>query len=169
MRARDWMDAPAMRPAIVVLVAAVALFAWSAARLLRADVLPAAQRGDPFALPTVKLDPSPIVRRETPDDDLFASDRTPRDARYVLPDERVAVAETPAPTPIVLGTALATDGRSFVSARMPDGVPRSLRVGDTIGTYTLRSIGRRLVVFSRASGGRVEVRPGTPDPSARPR
>lgn len=169
MRARDWLDAPAMRPAIAAFVAAALFAGWSGARLLRADALPTAATGDPFALPKVTLDAPPQSRRATPDDDLFSPDRTPRDARYVLPEDRVPVSEQVEVTPVVLGTALATDGASFVSARLADGPARTLRVGDTIGTYRLRSIDRHLVVFSRASGGRVEVRPGTPVPSARPR
>lgn len=165
MRRIDWLEAPLMRPALVALVAAVALVGWSAARLAGADLLPPPAAGDPLALPDVSLDRKPAVRRSTPDDDLFSADRTPRDTRYALPGERVAAEPSTAPTPVVLGTALATDGRSFVSARLGDAAPRILHVGDTLGPFTLRSIDRRLVSFSRASGGRVEVRPGATAPS----
>jgi hypothetical protein len=154
-----------MRPALAALVAAVALVAWSAARLADADTLPPPAAGDPLAVPNVTLARTPPARRSTPDDDLFSADRTPRDARYALPGERVAAEPSAAQTPIVLGTALATDGRSFVSASLGDGPPRILHVGDTLGPFTLRSIDRRLVSFSRASGGRVDVRPGATAPS----
>ena len=168
MRRHDWLDAPAMRPALAVLAIALVLVGWSAVDLLHADALPAPAAGDPLALPNVSLARTPPARRSTPDDDLFAPDRAPRDARYALPEERVAAEpSSAAPTPVVLGTALATDGRSFVSARLGDAPPRILHVGDTLGPFTLRSIDRRLVRFTRASGGRVDVRPGvagTPAP-----
>ena len=48
---------------------------------------------------------------------------------------------------LVLGTAVAPNNRSFAFCRMPDGPAMIVRVGDKVGTYTVKSIDRNQVVF----------------------
>ena len=44
--------------------------------------------------------------------------------------------------PLVLGTAVATDGRSFATLQLGDGSPTLVHVGDKIGEWTVKSIQR---------------------------
>ena len=66
--------------------------------------------------------------------------------------------------PIVLGTAVATDGRSFATVQLGDGRPTLVHVGDKIGEWVVKAIERGKIVLVSSSGSRVDVtvpKPGT--------
>ena len=49
--------------------------------------------------------------------------------------------------PIVLGTAVATDGRSFATVQLGDGRPTLVHVGDKIGEWVVKAIERGKIVL----------------------
>jgi hypothetical protein len=95
--------------------------------------------------------------------DPFAPDRQAPLERYRLPqdaeaDAELMAAEGEAPAqPRVLGTVVATQGRSFAVCQLPDAAPTVVHVGDRLGDYTVQSISRGRVTFTTAAGGRVVV------------
>jgi hypothetical protein len=59
--------------------------------------------------------------------------------------------------PVVLGTALGANGASFAMCSYNDAPAVVVRVGDTIGPYTVLAIARGRVTFRDVDGTRVEV------------
>ena len=54
--------------------------------------------------------------------------------------------------PIVLGTAVATDGRSFATVQLGDGRPTLVHVGGKIGEWVVKAIERGKIVLVSSSG-----------------
>jgi type IV pilus biogenesis protein PilP len=73
----------------------------------------------------------------------------------------------PAPQPekpLVLGTVVATDGRSFATVALADGRPILVHIGDKIGEWTVKAIERSKVTLVSTGGIRLDVtvpKPGT--------
>ena len=66
--------------------------------------------------------------------------------------------------PIVLGTAVATDGRSFATLQLGDASPTLVHVGDKIGEWVVKAIERGKIVLVSTSGTRADLtvpKPGT--------
>ena len=66
--------------------------------------------------------------------------------------------------PTVLGTAVATDGRSFATVQLGDGRPTLVHVGGKIGEWVVKSIERGKIALVSSSGSRIDVtvpKPGT--------
>lgn len=173
MRMRDLEAAPLIRPAAGALAAAALVLLWSAARLARAGTVP----DDPapnaaLAVPRVAL-PAPVAGGRVPplDDDPFSPDRAPPERRYTLPGDVPPVAADAgapaAPRPTLLGTAVASDGGGFATARLGDAPPRILHVGDRLGPYTLRAVARGRASFADATGAPFDVGAASP-PNAPP-
>lgn len=169
MTTRDLARTPAVRAAFVLLVAASALVVWSLAGALRAHPVPNAAAGGTAvslaALP--RRVPSPPADVEAAvDEDLFSPERAAPAAPYRMPGESSA-SDKPAvePTkPAVLGTAVATDGRSFATLQLGGNPPMLAHVGDKIGEWVVRSIQRGKVMLTSAGGSRAELtvpKPGT--------
>ena len=59
--------------------------------------------------------------------------------------------------PLVLGTAVANDGRSFATLRLGDATPTLVHVGDKIGEWTVKAIERSKVVLVSTGGSRAEL------------
>jgi hypothetical protein len=59
--------------------------------------------------------------------------------------------------PLVLGTAVANDGRSFATLQLGDATPTLVHVGDKIGEWTVKGIERRKVVLVSTAGTRAEL------------
>ena len=98
--------------------------------------------------------------------DLFNPDRMAPVARYRLPSDPAAVAsDTPPPArPVVLGTAIASDGSSFATCQLESSRLLMVRVGDKVGVYLVKAIERGRVVFQTPAGERLEIqalRPGS--------
>ena len=88
------------------------------------------------------------------ENDLFASDRSAPSAPYRMPgetcrDDKPAVEPM---KPIVLGTAVATDGRSFATVQLGDGRPTLVHVGDKIGEWVVKAIERGKIVLVSTGG-----------------
>lgn len=161
MTMRDWNRQPVMRVALGALVVAIGLTLWSLVRAFRGDEIPPAA---PITI--ASLDKAGGATSRVPADvdaavenDLFSSDRSAPATAYRMPDEdapdAAPVAEPEKPT--VLGTAVATDGRHFATVQLTNASPKLVHVGDTVGTWIVRSIGRGKVGFVSTDGIHVDV------------
>jgi hypothetical protein len=135
--------------ALGALALALVLVAWTAARALRLDSTTAAP--PPSFATADALAKAPMV---VPVDigtvvgmNLFSPERKAPARRYSLSGYAPAVAVTPPAKPLVLGTAVASGNRSFAVCRLPDGPSTIVYVGDKVGIYTVKSIGRNQVIF----------------------
>ena len=157
---------PAMRIAGVVLGASALVLAWSVATALRVDPLP-----DPPPPKIVRLGSARAIRAPTDvqtavENDPFSPDRSAPSAPYRMPGES-GPSDQPVvepPKPAVLGTAVATDGRSFATVQLSGQAPTLVHVGDKIGDWVVRAIQRGKVVLVSSAGTRADVsvsKPGT--------
>jgi hypothetical protein len=157
---RAWMKTPAMRGAIVLLLVAIATVAWTLVHAVRAESLPGATPSSTGAEPIKRaIPPAPADVQAAVESDLFASDRSAPSAPYRLPGEKspeVKQAAEP-PKPIVLGTAVANDGKSFATLQLGDDRPTLVHVGDKIGDWIVKAIDRGKVTIINTSGGRADL------------
>ena len=98
--------------------------------------------------------------------DLFAADRSAPDAPYRMPGESDGKEKSTVKPmkPTVLGTAVATDGRSFATLQLGDASPTLVHVGDKIGEWVVKAIERGKIVLVSTSGTRADLtvpKPGT--------
>ena len=161
MNWRSAIKMPTVRVALVALAAAVGVVGWSLARALRA---PAAGGTPVMSLAALE----PITRGPLPppadiqsavESDLFSRDRSAPEQPYRMPGESAPdnkpVVEPM--KPLVLGTAVANDGRSFATLQLGDATPTLVHVGDKIGEWTVKGIERRKVVLVSTAGSRAEL------------
>lgn len=152
----------------VAVALAMAALVWTARRALQLDEV--APRTGAVALSQDALLAVPAVSeldvRRAVAADLFAPDRSAPPTRYRLPGEAVPVAATTTvpSKPIVLGTAIAGDGKSFATCQFESSRLLMVRVGDHVGPYLVKSIERGRVTFQSPTGERLEIlalRPGS--------
>lgn len=155
----------AMGVAVITLAAALLLTGWSAMAALGGDDDTVSAPRDVFHVPP-GLTASPTPSHPVLDDDPFSPDRQPPATRYRLPGSEEEVVEAP-PKPVlpeVLGTVIATDGNNMATIRLGADSTKILRVGQSIGAFTVDSIAREQVTFTGASGERIVVRVKSPFP-----
>ena len=158
---REWIKTPVMRLALAVLGASIIVFLWTLTRALRAQPIPSAVATTPVALDASKR---PAVRQVADiqsgvENDLFSPDRTAPETPYRMPGEdspndkpRIEPQK-----PIVLGTAVASDGHNFATLQLGMDSPKLVRVGDKVGEWTVRSITRGKVVIEGTEGNRAAL------------
>jgi len=149
-----------MLGAIVLLLVALATLGWSLVHAVRADPLPVAPRSS-TATGSIKraVPPGPSDVQAAVENDLFSSDRSAPGAPYRMPGEKppeVKQAAEP-PKPMVLGTAVANDGKSFATVQLGDDRPTLVHVGDKIGEWVVKAIDRGKVTIINSSGGRADL------------
>jgi hypothetical protein len=166
---REWARTPTMRIALAVLVASVVVLGWTLVRALRPQPIPNAVPMTLVGLDAVKRVPTRQVAdiQAGVENDLFSPDRSAPDTPYRMPgennpDDKPRVEPQ---KPIVLGTAVASDGHNFATVQLGMESPKLVRVGDKIGEWTVRSIVRGKVVLEGAEGNRAEL--GVPNPQGR--
>jgi len=155
-----WIKTPAMRGAIVLLLVAMATLASTLAHALSADPLPEALQSSSGLEPIKRaVAPGPADVQAAVENDLFASDRSAPSARYRMPGEKTPEVKQAAepPKPIVLGTAVANDGKSFATLQLGDDRPVLVHVGDKVGEWVVRAIDRGKVTIINSSGGRADL------------
>ncbi|HEY4306929.1 MAG TPA: hypothetical protein VGM82_20830 [Gemmatimonadaceae bacterium] len=166
---REWIKTPAMRVAVVVLGASVIVFLWTLVRALHAQPIPTAAPTTLVGLDAVKRGPSRQVAeiQTGVEHDLFSPDRSAPDTPYRMPGENNPndKPRVEAQKPIVLGTAVVSDGHNFATLQLGMDSPKLVRVGDKIGEWTVRSIARGKVVLEGTEGNRAEL--GVPNPPGR--
>jgi hypothetical protein len=164
--ARALFRAPAMRVAAVILAGSAIALAWSVAEAFRADPLP-----DPPAPAVVRLGMArplgaPTDVQAAVENDPFSPDRSAPAAPYRMPGES-GPSDKPVvepAKPAVLGTVVATDGRSFATVQLSGQTPTLVHVGDKVGDWVVRAIQRGKVVLVSSAGTRADVsvsKPGT--------
>jgi hypothetical protein len=165
---RDWNRSALMRLALGAFAAAVLVTAWTFSRALRGEALPQTAPTTVASLETMNraVARTPADIGAAVENDLFSEGRTAPSSPYRMPGENTPD-EKPAiepEKPIVLGTAVATDGRHFATVQLNGASPILVHVGDKIGEWIVRSIERGKIVIVTATGARANVtvpKPGT--------
>ncbi|MEP6493504.1 MAG: hypothetical protein ABJF01_12545 [bacterium] len=165
---RDWTATSGSRVALGALAVAVIVTAWTLARALRADALPEPPAARVASLETItrRLPRAPADIQAAVESDLFSKDRSAPSAPYRMPGEK-GDDDAPPPDPmkpVVLGTAVATDGRNFATLQLGDGHATLVHVGDKIGDWSVKAIERGKVTLVSIHGIRADVtvpKPGT--------
>lgn len=167
MRMDDFTRTPALKAASAIAALAGLLFVWSLVRALAPDELPRATPVSVASLDVKRAPVRPIADVQAAvENDLFSPDRTAPSEPYRMPgeagpDDKPRVEPQ---KPVVLGTAVASDGRHFATLRLGDASPQLVRVGDRIGEWVVRAISRGKVVIESTEGARAELavpKPGT--------
>ena len=155
-----WLKTPAMRGAIVLLLVAIATVAWTLVHAVRAEPLPETPPSSSGTGPIKRaVPPGPADVQAAVESDLFSSDRSAPSAPYRMPGEKTPEVKQAAepPKPIVLGTAVANDGKSFATLQLEDNRPTLVHVGDKIGEWVVKAIDRGKVTIINTSGGRADL------------
>ena len=168
MSAPVWTRSTGSRVALAALALGVALTGWSLTTALRAEPLPSAPAGTLASIESIKRGPitPPADIQSAVENDVFSPDRSAPSAPYRMPGEErpddKPVVEPMKPT--VLGTVVATDGRSFATVQLGNDRPKLVHVGDKIGEWAVKAIERGKITLVSAAGSRVDVtvpKPGT--------
>jgi hypothetical protein len=161
---RELFAARPIQVALAVLVLALGVAAWTSSRALRIDPVP------PATPPTLATEgalakPGMVV----PADigavvalNLFSPDRKAPSRRYRLAGYAEDEPTAPPPTPVVLGTSVASGDRSFAICRVGDGPATVVRLNERIGGFTVKAIERGRVVFATPLGERLEINANRP-------
>ena len=162
MSAPLWTKSTAARVALVAFGLSVIAVGWSLANALRAAPLPSLPPASVASIETIKRGPivDPTDVESAVDSDIFAVDRTAPDVPYRMPGEArpddKPVAEPMKPN--VIGTVVATDGRSFALMQLGNERPKLVHVGDKIGEWSVKAIGRGTVtIVTPITGSRLDV------------
>jgi hypothetical protein len=152
-----------VRAANVLLALAAAALVVTAWRAVRLDPLPSA------AAPAVVAAAGDAIASRAPrtgedeeiDNDPFRIDRQLPETEAPA-DEALTVAEVAEPAIVpemvrLLGTVVLPGARSFVIYQLPSQVPRTLRVGESVGRLRLESIEPGQAGFRAADGTRVTL------------
>lgn len=153
-----------MRAAAVAAIAAGIFAALSVANAIRLDEPPG--RADATALgdvqPATRKQPVRVNIAAAVDADPFAPARQRPLEPYRLPSELVeAPVVSRAQQLKVLGTVVVTNGSSFAMCQIGSEPPVIVRVGQQIGSYTLKRVARGKAVFTSPSG---EIEIAAPQP-----
>jgi hypothetical protein len=162
MSAPAWTTSTGARVALGALGVSVIVVGWSLANALRVEALPSLPAGNVASIESIKRGPivPPTDVESAVDNDLFAADRSAPDVPYRMPGEArpddKPVAEPTKPT--VVGTVVATDGRSFALMQLGNDRPKLVHVGDKVGEWSVKAIGRgKVTIVAPATGNRVDV------------
>ena len=167
MRLASMLRSPAVRVSAAAVVVALGVTVRSVARAMRDAPIPPAPPTTIASLDRIAraAPPAPGDIQAAVENDLFATDRAAPSAPYRMPGERDRT-DAPAVEPMkpqVLGTAVATNGRSFATMQLGDASPVLVHVGDKIGEWTVKAIGRGKVTLV-TGGARADLsvpKPGT--------
>lgn len=164
---RGWRTSIPLQSSLAALGLATLTTAWTLVHALRVEPIPDPPATTVASLESIRRAPRTASSdvQTTVDNNVFSIDRVAPAAPYRLPGEP-APDDKPAvqpDKPIVLGTAVATDGKHFATMQLRDGTPKLVRVGDKIGEWIVRGIERGKVVLVTTTGVRAELavtRPG---------
>jgi hypothetical protein len=169
MMPRGWRTSVPLQSALVTLGLAALTTGWTTMRALRVQAIPDPPSTAIASLETIRRAPArPKSDVEaTAENDVFSIDRSAPVAPYRMPgepDPSAVRAVVQPEKPLVLGTAIATDGRNFATVQLGNGSPMLVRIGDKVGEWTVRAIERGKIVLVSTNGSRAEVtvsKPGT--------
>jgi hypothetical protein len=161
MTAPVWTNSVGARVALVVLLLSVVATGWSVSHAIRVEALPDVPPTTLASLESLNGgsgSPSVDIHAAV-ENDLFSAERTAPAAPYRMPGEH-APEDKPVVEPMkpsVLGTVVATDGRSFATVQLGDARPTLVHVGDKIGEWAVKAIVRGKVTLVSTSGVRIDV------------
>jgi hypothetical protein len=162
MSAPAWTKSTSARIALAALGVSIIAVGWTLANALRAEALPVLPPATLASIESIKRGPmvAPTNVEAAVDNDIFAVGRSAPDVPYRMPGEARPddrpIAEPMRPT--VVGTVVATDGRSFALMQFGNDRPTLVHVGDKIGEWSVKAIGRgKVTLVGPATGARVDV------------
>jgi hypothetical protein len=167
MNVREFTRTRGTRTALAAVCVAVVMNVWALVRAFRV-----APTEPPASTAVASLQGVARVPQRAPtnvasavENDPFSPDRSAPQARYRMPGESEPAATVAEPQkPVVLGTAVATDGHSFATVQLGNGRPTLVRVGAVIGEWRVTGIGRGKIALVSTGGTRVDItvpKPGT--------
>jgi hypothetical protein len=168
MMPRGWRGSVPLQSAVVALGLAMVTAGWTTVHAFRVEPISDPPSTTIASLETIRRVPARPKSDvdATVDNNVFSIDRTAPAAPYRMPGEPDPSARPvmQPEKPLVLGTAVATDGRHFATVQMRDGPPMIVRIGDKVGEWTVRAIERGKIVLVSTNGFRAELtvsKPGT--------
>lgn len=154
----------------MALVASIALIATSAFagiaawRAVRLEPIPAAvPRRAPAESESALASPASarLARTRAPvlDNDPFNADRELPGTRSVVASQAAGsvVRAVPPEAVRLLGTVLRPTGRSFAIYQLPSEVPKTVRIGESVGGMTLVEVAPGRATFRAQTGALVEL------------
>jgi hypothetical protein len=164
---RAWYSERRLLAAAAALAMASALVLWTVRRaVFHSDAAVPARAGVAAATPVVPEAtriPAVLVD-ETVNHDLFHPERRKPRTPFRLPGEPDP-AHAPLPAPVapqaalhLLGTVMELGKDAFVVCQIGNEPPKVVRVGRTLGSYTLRKIEPGRAVFTSPDGETVDLR-----------
>jgi len=156
-----WSRSIGARAALVALAVAILVTGWTVVEATRVEALPDLPPTTLASLESIKratVAPPTDVQAAV-ENDLFSAERSAPAAPYRMPGEH-APDDKPVVEPmkpVVLGTVVATDGRSFATVQLGDARPTLVHVGDKIGEWAVRAIVRGKITLVSAGGTRIDV------------
>ena len=157
----EWASTNSGHAAIGALAISALLMIWSLVNAVRIEPVPdfaAGQFAAGFSIAS-PASSSPTDVEAAVQADLFSPDRSAPAHRYRAPGEESddeAPKEAPV-LPVVLGTAVSDSAYSFATVQLAEGRAVIMHVGDKIGGYTVKSIGRGSVVFTTPARKLLEI------------
>lgn len=153
---------PATAGASVLLGLACLLTGAALLRAIRLEPLPTLEREsrEGLVLPAARVAPSPAGIEAAVAADLFQPERRAPAERYRLPFEERVDPTTPAPAAEIrlLGTVASPDGQGgFAMCQIGNDPPRIVRVGETLGGWTLRAVGQGRATVVSPKGEATEI------------
>ena len=150
------------RSAVGALAAGGLLAVWTLVRAIRLDAVPDVAPIEFATSEALGSQPPPLFVdvRAAVEKDVFSPDRAAPAQRYRIPGDAepdVAVEPIEPAKPVVLGTALSEAAHSFATCTLDGGAPSIVHVGDKLGEYTVKSIERGHVIFTTASGKKLDI------------
>lgn len=168
MNARNFTRTPALRAASGAFIAASAVLLWTIVGAVRPPSIPTPVASNNPGLDAIARPPirPPANVQSAVESDLFNADRTAPETPYRMPGEAAEdnKPRVDPPKPLVLGTAVASDGRNFATLQLGSEPPKLVRVGDRIGEWIVKAITRGKVVLESAEGSRAELAVPHPGP-----
>jgi hypothetical protein len=141
------------------------LAAWIFQRAVAIDPLPpalASQSGSSVAVPEPSAGTTPAQLAAALSKDPFHLERRKPRERFRLPGESLPAAaaspETTGSSFQLIGTAVMPEGRGFAMCQWGADPPKLVRIGERVGTLTLKTLAQGRAVFVDAGGRTMEVR-----------
>lgn len=148
-----------------LLLASLAVLAWSVRRALVLDPVPGSYLRSSESAVVISREPAELGAARLAgavDRNPFHPERRRPGERFRLPgegDSAAIGAEKVQPAALMLiGTAVLPEGRGFAMCRWGGDTPKLVRIGERIGDVTLREVKRGVAVFTSATGERLELK-----------
>lgn len=164
---RAWYREPRLMLAAIALATASGSAMWAASRALgqHRETVRSSPAATAFQLPSLgDGDSMPVALiARTVDRDLFHPERRRPRTQFRLPSEDAAAARPAEPVAPVaalrlLGTVVTPGRDAFAMGQLGADAPRVIRVGGTLGGFTLRRIEPGRAVFIAPNGETMDLR-----------